>query len=274
MLQEMDEPYEVVLNLFNEKASILEGLAQGHNPNCIYRIQSYRPPAFFNISAANNLGLARSTGAYVIFSNSDIIYPRQYLRTLKDELFHRDLYYALGARVNLGPEETAALPPASDLTSFEFLVGRVRTHGGGNSCWTIRRDIALQVGGFDPEVLCHEDLEFNDRVIHYLRRKGLQAVIFSTSDLLSFHLHHGASELYTASEQSRAILEPRRERLQRDPNSEEDVVMSGLDDPARLLGQIYDTVVPPVGLRRNRIVGAVRRRLRGALTYLVYGTLR
>ena len=43
ILQDMDEPYEVVLNLFNDKESLFEDLMQGHNPNCCCRIQSYPP---------------------------------------------------------------------------------------------------------------------------------------------------------------------------------------------------------------------------------------
>jgi len=271
MLQDTDTPYEVILNLFNDQAPLFETLAQGRSPTCQYRIHSYRPPEFFNISAANNLGLAQSTGKYVIFSNSDVIYPSHYLSTLIGELARRNLFYVQGSRVNLLPKVTAALPPASALTNFDSLFDRGGYQGGGNSCWTIRRDIALQLGGFDAKVLCHEDSDLNMRAIHYLCRKGLQSITYSTADLLSFHLHHSASELYTVSQQSRSILEPRRDRLQKDPQSEEDIVATDLGSPDLLLRDLYDTVAPPATVRGKRLGGAIRRRLRGTLRYFLHG---
>jgi Glycosyl transferase family 2 len=276
ILQDMDEPYEVVLNLFNDKESLFENLMQGGNPNCQCRIQSYPPPAFFNISAANNLGLARSTGQYVLFANSDIIYPQSYLRTLTGELARRDLCYLLGSRVDLSEEETGTLRPASVLTSFDFLNDERKGRRPGilGSPWTIRRDVAMQVGGFDSRILCHEDMEFNDRVIHFLRRKGLQAFIYTAADLSGYHLHHRGSELYWISKQSKAILVPRRQRLQAAPDSEEDVVDSPLGDPATLLEAVYTTPVPPVPPRTKRLVAGLGRRTLGAVRFLLYGTAR
>src|SRR4051795_5441010 len=57
MLQDLDRPYEVVCNLFNDQQARYEQLAQGRNSNCRLVIHAYERPAFFNISAANNLGL-------------------------------------------------------------------------------------------------------------------------------------------------------------------------------------------------------------------------
>jgi glycosyltransferase involved in cell wall biosynthesis len=273
MLQDTEEPYEVVLNLFNDRASTFQALAAGHNPKCRCRIRSFRAPQFFNIAAANNIGLAEANGQYVLFANSDIIYPSNYLRLLVGELARRDLCYVLGARVNLTQDETAVLRPPLDLTSFDFLNGsKGQMAGGFGSPWTIRRDVALLIGGFDSKVLCHEDSEFNDRVIHFLRRKGLQAFIYAASDMVGYHLHHAASELYSISELSRAILEPRRERLQCQANSSEDVVGTRLDDPEQLLRDLYQTAVPTAGLRTQRLGGMIGRRLRGALRYLLRGS--
>jgi hypothetical protein len=273
VLLDVEEPYEVVLNLFNDRMSVFEALAAGQNPKCRCRIRSYRPPQFFNIAAANNIGLAQADGQYVLFANSDIIYPNNYLRVLVGELTRRDLCYVLGARVNLTQDETASLRAPLDLTNFDFLnssKGQVAV--GFGSPWTIRRDVALQIGGFDSKVLCHEDSEFNDRVIHFLRRKGLQAFIYAASDMVGYHLHHAASELYSLSELSRAILEPRRERLQHQPESSEDVVSTRLADLEQLLRDLYDTPVPTAGLRSQRLTGMIGRRLCGTVQYLLHGS--
>jgi hypothetical protein len=275
MLQDLQEPYEVVLNLFNDKEDFFRDLAKGGNPNCICRIQTYRPPSFFNISAANNLGLARANGQFVLFANSDIVYPSHYLRTFTGELLRRDLAYLLGARINLGQDETKDLPEPLGLTSFDFLKnGKGRRVGGNGSPWTIRRDIALRIGGFDPKILCHEDSEFNDRVIHFLRRSGLQSLIYAAIDMFGYHLHHAPSELYSISELSLAMLESRRERLQRQPDSDEDIVGTRFDDEQSLLRDLYDTIVPTPGQQRRRIAGKVLRRLAGSFSFLVRGTVR
>ena len=210
----------------------------------------------------------------MLFANSDIVYPQSYLRTLTGELVRRDLCYVLGTRVDLSEEETAALRPASALTSFDFLVCEKegRKPGIYGSPWTIRRDIAMHVGGFDSRILCHEDMEFNDRVIHFLRRKRLQGFIYTASDLPGYHLHHPGSELYWISRQSKTILEPRRQRLRVAPDSEEDVVDSPLGDPAGLLKAVYATPVPPVPPRTKRLLAGAGRRTLGAVRYLLYGT--
>jgi hypothetical protein len=159
------------------------------------------------------------------------------------------------------------------VTSFDFLnSGQGRRQGGNGSPWTIRRDIALRIGGFDPKVLCHEDSEFNDRVIHFLRREGLQSFIYAASDMFGYHLHHASSELYSISKSSLAILESRRDRLQRQPDSEEDIVGTNLGDQDQLLKDLYDTPAPTATQQRRRMVGKVGRRLQGTLRYLVHGS--
>jgi hypothetical protein len=241
MLQDTARSYEVVLNLFNEHASLFESISAGRRPACSVRILTYKPPRFFNISAANNLGLAAAKGSYVLFANSDIIYPSWFLRLFMDEILRRDLCYVLAARRNLSLEVTAALPPAGDLASVDDLATSAgQTQGGYGSPWTVRRDVALAIGGFDARILCHEDAEFNDRAIHYLRRKELQTFIPAATDLCGYHLHHSASELYSVSRQAKAIIEPRRERLFREPGSSEDIVGTCFNDREQLLKDLYD----------------------------------
>src|SRR5688572_22260319 len=79
LLQRYEQPYEVILNLFYPCRELFDPLLEGANSNCIARIYQYEQPAFFNISASNNLGLHHSRGRYVAFANSDIIYPTNYL---------------------------------------------------------------------------------------------------------------------------------------------------------------------------------------------------
>src|SRR3954470_22389218 len=107
MLQEGDRPYQVVLSLFNDEHARFEKLTEGKNPNCQVVIRSYEKPAFFNISAANNLGLHFATGEFVMFANSDIVYPSGYGRRFTENMRRSRLGYATGARFNVTEELTA-----------------------------------------------------------------------------------------------------------------------------------------------------------------------
>src|SRR5436190_3945422 len=116
MLQEWDRPYQVVMSLFNDEKARFEALTEGKNPNCQVIIRTYERPAHFNISAANNIGLHFAIGKYVMFANSDIIYPSNYGRRFAEMMDQQNLGYAVGSRVNLTEQETLALRPASTYT--------------------------------------------------------------------------------------------------------------------------------------------------------------
>jgi hypothetical protein len=251
MLQDIQEPYEVILNLYNDQKPLFESLEAGCNPYCVRIIKKYPPSSIFNLPAANNLGLHFATGKYVLFANSDIIYPGNYLRIIIEELSKRRICYALGARINLSSDQTSTLADPSKYTkenNFDFLVGCENLPGRnmiqGTSPWMILRSIAENIGGFDPHVVCHEDSEFNDRSMHYLRRTNQQHCLYVVSDLYGYHLFHGNADLYAFSSGSKSILEPRRLRLIADPNGTEDIMPTNLCSLDSLLTDFNETVPP------------------------------
>jgi len=275
LLQDFAYPYEVIINLFNDKDYLFERLSP-RNPNAIPIIKRYSRPTYFNISAANNLGLHFATGNYVMFANSDIIYPSSFLSMFISEILTRGIYYALGSRCDLYPDETNMLEKAleNDLT-YDFLLEaefqRPRM-GTGGSPWTISRDIALAIGGFDMNVLCHEDSDFNERVIHYLRRTKRQQCIF-TLLLFGYHIYHKYSELYAASSISKAIIEPRARRLAEDKDSEEDMIDNKIENYDSLITHLYKTKAPPIDAR-DKIKNApmkIYRRLSQAYQIIRFG---
>ena len=251
MLQDISEPYEVILNLFNDQRDLFGALTVGRNPVCVPVLRSYDRPQFFNVSAANNLGLHFSTGDYVVFANADVIHPSNYLRELVGELRRHDICYATGARVNLSSAQTVALGPCGDYSmrhNFDFLADAEHAPRGramlGLSPWAILREVAVSVGGFDPRVLVHEDEDIDDRILHFMRRQGLQGCILATASLHSYHLHHGPSAQFSGSAESMAVIEPRRLRLQADPDSTEDIVQTRLDSLPLLEKDLFDTQPP------------------------------
>jgi hypothetical protein len=272
MLQELSSPYEVVINLFNDEEERFQKLSEDRNPLCRPVIRTFARPGFFNISAANNLGLHASAGDYVLFCNSDVIFPSAYLGLVMKELRCRDVSYADGWRVNLGEARTKALNEPSSYTqakNYDFLVDCERgTSAGGVCTWIVRQEVARAIGGFDPLVLCHEDADFNHRVSHYLRRKGIQNLACTLTNIRGFHLHHEASELYSVSKSSKSIVETRRRRLLADPSSAEDVMPTRLDSLDDLVASVANTPLQPWSLRSATGIGWLRdiyRRTRAAV---------
>lgn len=103
----------MVLNLFNDRRDQFERLTEGGNPACHASINSFPAPEFFIIPSANNLGLHLAHGGYVLFANSDVIYPRHYLRTVVGESSRRGADCALGTRVSAPrTKQTLASSPA------------------------------------------------------------------------------------------------------------------------------------------------------------------
>lgn len=232
LLQDISEPYEVIMNLFNDQVDVFEKLKLGANKNATVKVFVYDRPSYFNISAANNLGLKVATGKYVIFANSDVIYPSKFLNSYLREINKLNIAYALASRVNLTNKATNSLHAAHNYSlehGFDSLLNcQFKGHAisiGGGGVWCVLRNVAIAIGGFDAQIICHEDSEFNDRVMHYLRRTNQQACLLSFSDMYGYHMFHAPSELYDASIYSRNILEPRRLRLLADPLSTEDIML-------------------------------------------------
>jgi hypothetical protein len=260
MIQGLQRPYEVILNLFAPTRELFDPLIEGKNPNCEVRIIQHPEPNYFNVSAANNYGLHVSRGRYVVFANADVIYPGNFLTRALTSLEQRDLCYAIAARVNLLPEHGPSFKPPieyqgehafDDFHRFNRAPGV--TTWSAISPWMLRRDIAFAVGGFDPQVIMAEDRDFDMRTAHYLRRTGLQHAPVSFYELRGYHLWHAPSGLFDTWPKSKAIIEPREVRLREDPDSKEDVLPTKLADEAALLAEIKNTEKPPLlmGKRQN-----------------------
>jgi hypothetical protein len=277
MLQKDSGPYEVVLNLFNDQQSRFEALAADRNKDCRLVIHAYPKPAYFNISAANNIGLHHASGRYVFFANADVIYHTGCARTLVDECCNRNLGYAMGARVDLTESQAAALKPAKEYdhnSGFDFLVGYENLEGMNRwtvgQGWMLRKDIALAVGGFDSRVRCGEDLDITHRAIHYLRRTGQQRCHHFLSDFWSYHVYHPTSELFDTFDSSKEVWGPRTVRLNADPGSTEDVVDSPLHDHEQLVQTFLNTPKPPaMGRYRKNPIKKLRGRIGRAFNVLV-----
>jgi hypothetical protein len=269
VLQRCAFRYEVILTLFNNRHDFFAALARDAGTNCDVRILTYPAPAFFNISIANNLGLAASRGKYVFFCNSDVIHASGYLAQAAAELERLNLHYACGARMNLSSAFTRdAIRGAASYTwhdGFDALVGlewgRAEMHFWGNgSPWMLRRDTALAIGGFDPEIVCYEERNVEDRAMHYLHRLGLQGSGYAFTSIYGYHLHHPRSELYQIGAESRRRVVDVRNRLQAaSGESRYEMVASGLDDCEGMLRRLYAMPPPPVVPRPSAVAGIWKR---------------
>jgi len=279
MLQDYDQPYEVILNLFADARLMFDPLVQGKNPNCDPRIFEHGEPEYFNVSASNNLGLHLSKGRFVLFANADIIYPGNFLSRTMAELAKRDICYAVAGRLNMTPSDCARLKPAMSYTrdnAFNELLGWEHKPGANVwnaiSPWMLRRDVAFDIGGFDKRVLIAEDKDLSIRVVHYLRRKNLQQSMIALTDLMGYHQHHAGTGLFDAFTESNAVIEPRKARLAADPTSDEDIVPTPLHDRAALMRDIRETKKPPLmNQYRKDWKGKISRRAQKVWNALAYG---
>jgi len=278
MLQEWDRPYQIVLSLFNDERERFEKLTEGKNPNCQVVIRNYPKPEFFNISAANNLGLHFATGEFVMFANSDIVYPTSYGRRFVENMRRSKLGYATGGRVNVTEEQTSALRPASAYTTadnFDFMwtqwsypARRLMWIGCGP--WTVRRDVAREIGGFDPAVLVSEDDDIAARAVHYLARHGEQDSIVCLESLWGYHLYHPSSELFDHHDESHQIIDPRNDRLRANRQSTEDIVPNRLDDLDSLIDAMKQTKRPsPTAKYRRSPLKKIGGRVSAAFDVLI-----
>lgn len=276
MIQDSDEPYEIVLNLFNDERARYEALAEGRSPRCRLIINSYERPAFFNISAANNLGLHAATGRYVGFVNSDVVYLANAARQFAQELSRRDLCFAMASRANLSDAQTRALrPPGTYTMAADFVEltrqGYDEPHWRGVNGWFVRRDVARAIGGFDPALLVSEDQDLWERVMHYLRRRGMQEVVYGMMDLMGYHLFHPTSELSSTSVMAQAHIAARVRVLSADPASEADVLPTRLDDREALVRDMRNTQRPPPMQRyRGQVLRKVAGRFKKAFYVLTH----
>jgi hypothetical protein len=253
LLQDLSLPYEVVLILLNHNSKQFAALEHDRNPYCATKIRAFDRPQFFNISAANNLGIHYATGKYIVFANSDMIFPSGYLRELADELDSRQLFYVTGSRINLDRGQTAALKePAAYTTArnFDFLANLVsedRQRSPVPSPWVFSRSTITAIGGFDPQVLCLEDSECRDRAIHYLRRTKQQLFEYRIADIFGYHLDHPPSELYIAADQAHRVIASRKQLLSAYPSGTEDTLATVLTDVTSLISELTRTT-DPVGI--------------------------
>ena len=254
MAQKCRFDYEVILNLFGKEREMFLGILDDPPPQ--FRVFYDRTCRFFNISSANNLGAVRATGDLYVFANSDMVYAPEFLETLVAEFSRSQLHYAICNRVNLTKEETAALPAPEALVRGDFAAFRgfentPKRWQFAISPWVVRKEAFWEIGGFDNAVLCHEDGDLTDRLLHYLRRTGLQGSHHVLSNLHGYHLDHPGSSVFDASSHARKILIPRAARLAADPESTEDVIFNGLDEAALL--EVTCDHMPQLELVRNRL---------------------
>ena len=268
MLQDIAEPYEVVLNLFNDQRARYEKLSEGRVPQCRVVIREYEKPRFFNISAANNLGLHAASGQYVLFANADMIYPGQFARDALAEFADRKFHYCVFSRVDLTQSELALLRPPMEFrtpTDFDVVTKLKGDKYWPNQGWLASREAIRAIGGFDPRILVAEDRDVWDRILHYLRRKNMQRSIVSSLTLTGFHLYHEVHELFHMFDPAAAILDARGSKLNDQPDSEEDIVPTRLDDLNALLDDLRKTEKPPAGAKyRRNVLKKVARRFTAA----------
>jgi hypothetical protein len=281
LLQDIDELYEVIVCLFNDQSPRFTQLSEVGNKLCQKQIRTLKRPAFFNISAANNLGLYYARGKWVFFANSDVIYPSDYLRKVVGELRARSLYYVMGSRINLSQKITDGLKSPylhTAIGDYDYLRNVESTpeskFWGFGSPWIIETKTAFAIGGYDPRILCYEDRDLSDRAVCYLRQQNRQTLPYAMLELFGYHLCHPPSDLYGIGSTSMEIITRRKKQIREDKTTGVCIVNNTLDDLSSLVAAMEHTEKPCVPTRHlTGLFPQLIHRIRAAIKVLIKGTL-
>lgn len=156
-------------------------------------IQSFKAPFFINYlfqenkgpGAARNFGMKHSRGDFILFTDSDCIWPEDYLEKINEALFHQQLD-AFGGPDTYHPDFSPVLKAINyAMTSF---LGTGGTRGSKKAVarfyprsfnMGIRREIFEDIGGFGS--LRHgQDMDFSARIYDAGYKVGLidSAVVY------------------------------------------------------------------------------------------------
>jgi len=116
---------------------------------------------------ARNLGLAGSHGEFVVmFDSDDLMGPNRIARVVAElKSTKADIGFS---GVNYLERCSIYTPPQASVDPLlDFLLGRI--HGGTQST-TFRRSILFAVGGYDEELVCHQDLDLTFRCLAVSQR--------------------------------------------------------------------------------------------------------
>lgn len=169
-------------------------LQDGERIKCI--TQSNQGPG-----AARNLAIAQATGNYVSFLDSDDLWMPTYLERMGaglDSQPHAGLAYTDAwsldddsRRINRHTAMSTSKPPEDPLPDHEQLVLRLVADNFILTSATVRRDVLVEVGSFDPSLAAAEDYELWLRIVRagygVVRPPGLLAIQRDRPDSLSKH---------------------------------------------------------------------------------------
>jgi succinoglycan biosynthesis protein ExoA len=127
-----------------------------------------------HIPNALNIGLRAARGAYVVRMDAHTRYPRNYIARGIERLEHGDVACASGPALAVGDRPTSRAVAIALQSPLGVGGARFRRAGGQEEdvdsgfCGVWRRDLLLELGGWDEDWLVNEDAELAARI----RAKG------------------------------------------------------------------------------------------------------
>ena len=204
----------------------------------------YLPGPHVGISANLNRGLAEARSDYVaLLDSDDWALPRRLERQL-EVLERRPEVAVVGCRMSEVDEQGRELRPRVTFAAGDINRELLRFNPISNSCAALRRDAALEVGGFDPSYTCTVDWDL------WLRLAD-RWVVHTLDEVLGVRrMHRENISIVREREQIRAGLRTRLATFRRRRTLRG---VSGLA-PAALS---YVTPIPLKRIRRQRLGQAV-----------------
>jgi len=195
--------YEIILLTCNDKTRYEEQINKFFRKHII--IKRLNKPKLFNLSAFRNLGAFYSKGEYLLFVGVDIVGLKSTLRTLQNLNISTPEVVGHSKFIT----DTKVLDACVLGQSFDEIIfnkGQKNREGFKNknsygAIKYIKREDFINIGGYNSNILFHDDAEFDRRLARQLTTNGNVELL--NSKLFFKHIRPGREY---ATETHRAII--------------------------------------------------------------------
>lgn len=196
VLQKCDFPFQVVMNVLNEKRiEEYEKLSEDKPDNCTVVINKIEMDGDFNMAVSNNIGLRKSKDSfYTVFSEADIVYKFDFLSSIIKFIESKgvELPFCVIGRYPLSIEFRCVIKDPLEYTQesgFEglFIPAVTKVDPVPWGCWIGRTKLFYKLGGFDERLFTHFDADIDRRAVEFCRATKIHPM----QDFRFFNIYYG-----------------------------------------------------------------------------------
>jgi len=188
-LMQVDCPrYEVIVLHCTEYGKQIKDLKRHKSENCSYRVKRIDTPDYFNLAAFRNLGIYYANGENVCIASVDIIRRSDFLKNINYLLIKNDCWISAGSfHIPKHTDYLADVNSYNQTNKFDVIMDTIskdfkykHTIDYGTSI--VKKEHITSIGGYDDNILFHEDADIDRRADFYFRERGVEHPIIRTTD--------------------------------------------------------------------------------------------